>query len=695
MLGLPQYVWRLLPANPILLRVVESGGKRWRDLVIRCLYLGLLVLLVLFSFSGANTSSLSELSIQSTRIFNNLSTLQLLLVALLAPIFTAGAITQEKDSQTYDILLATPLSNAQIVFGSLFSRLFFVFALLLSGIPIFSITQVFGGVAIGDIVLAVLIAAATALITGSLAIAIATFKVGTRRTIFSFYLFNVLYLVGLYMLDRLEALHVPLDPGVTLPGNARPIGLLTPFHPFLTLQTILDPVHYITPSASQLAEALRSWPLRWIYTQPAGFYITFQTLLSLVLVLPSIALLRRMAQSTTSLQQAFLGWLPITHKEKVRKPRTVWSNPIAWREARTKASAARSVVIRYGFILFGLAAAIVLLIGGMREVDTASEFVAGGSYSASEQVVSFRDRSGAVLRTLALRPDTIVTVDGQATSHDTLNGRYAIVSAPTIKPRGVPTLSRVDLRPVRRWIDPRDVRRLLLGLVLIEVTAILLIITNASASTVTREKEDGTLDLLLATPITSRYYVWGKIRGLVSYILPLLAVPVASCALFVIYDVLRAVGGRSDEAFQWIVLPEAIVLMPALLVVVFAFASVVGMEMSLRCRTTVWAVMSSVGIMLGAFGALGWCGFAILSNRNFSDAYVAVASFSPMTVLTMLIAPGEAIAASSVSENLTASSRLMLIGFTVLSTSAYAAIVWAMYGSMVKNFDMTIRKQSR
>jgi ABC-type Na+ efflux pump permease subunit len=57
---------------------------------------------------------------------------------------------------------------------------------------------------------------------------------------------------------------------------------------------------------------------------------------------------------------------------------------------------------------------------------------------------------------------------------------------------------------------------------------ILLIVTNAAASTVTREKEDGSLDLLLTTPITSRYYIWGKLRGLVSYVLPLVAVPVSS-----------------------------------------------------------------------------------------------------------------------------------------------------------------------
>ena len=43
MLGVGDYLWRLVPANPILLRVVEAGGKRKRDLAIRCAYLGLLV----------------------------------------------------------------------------------------------------------------------------------------------------------------------------------------------------------------------------------------------------------------------------------------------------------------------------------------------------------------------------------------------------------------------------------------------------------------------------------------------------------------------------------------------------------------------------------------------------------------------------------------------------------------------------
>src|SRR5277367_4136521 len=163
MLGITDYFWRLIPANPILLRVVESGGKRRRDLFIRCGYLGLLIFVVIFSLTNANVagSSLGELAKESAAVFQNLSYLQLALVALLSPIFTAGAITQEKDSQTYDILLSTPLSNGQIVLGSLMSRLFFIVALLVSGIPIFSITQIFGGVAIRSIVLSFGIATAT------------------------------------------------------------------------------------------------------------------------------------------------------------------------------------------------------------------------------------------------------------------------------------------------------------------------------------------------------------------------------------------------------------------------------------------------------------------------------------------------------------------------------------------------------
>ena len=622
MLGLTDYLWRLLPANPILLRVVESAGRRRRDLIIRCVYLGLLIVLVLFALAQGNVGgSLSDLAKESQGVFQNLSYLQLALVALLAPIFTAGAITQEKDSQTYDILLSTPLTNGQIVLGSLLSRLFFVVALLISGIPIFSITQIFGGVAIGSIVVSFLIAAATAFVTGALAMAIATFKVGTRRTIFSFYLFIVIYLVGGFLLDRLNLFHPVLGyetdtlghVAKDLSGRPYPIyartSWLTGLHPFLALRTIFFDKDYLPPEVGTLPPGLQAWPWGWYLSSPASFYVTFMFGLSLLLVLPSIVLLRRVAQSHLTLQTWVLAKLHLSKGDRSRKPRTVWNNPIAWREARTKASAARASVLRYGFIAAGLVGAIFLLVR-FSQTDEPALAIDHTSFDSMNNVLTVYTPTAAVR--YPVTSDTQVTIKRDGTDHsgslDDLRGRYAVEVTTNINN----VLQSIALSPIPRRIAEQDVRNYLLGAILLEFAVVLLIVTNAAASTVTREKEDGSLDLLLTTPITSRYYIWGKLSGLIGFVVPLVAVPVISVACFIAYDLFRVSLSNGTE--RWIVFPEAVLIVPLMLIIVAAFSAILGMWMSLRCRTTVMAVMSSVAIVGSLCGVLGWCGYGLLQS---------------------------------------------------------------------------------
>jgi ABC-type transport system involved in multi-copper enzyme maturation permease subunit len=713
-LGFLDYAWRLIPANPILLRVVESGGKRRRDLFIRCGYLGLLVFLVIFSLmsSGSSTAGtdLSALAKESAAIFQRMSYLQLGLVSLLAPIFTAGAITQEKDSQTYDILLSTPLTNGQIVLGSLLSRLFFVVALLISGIPVFSITQIFGGVAIKSIVQSFGIAAATAFVTGALAMAIAVFKVGTRRTIFSFYLFVVIYLVGGYLLDRqMELFKVTLVDGTT-----SKTGWLTATNPFLALQSIFNEPNYTPPDILALPANLRGWPIGTFLSSPAQFYTSFMFLLSLVLVTPSIALLRRLAQSTTSFKGAILKKLRITRGDLTRKPRYVWANPIAWREAKTKASAARATTLRYGFMAAGVLGALVLL-WRFSTIIQPKTFIDDTSYNASAGLLTVYSTTGEP-RTLRLPPDASVKYGGNAIQLEDLRGKFAVVAtekrlggaaAPTTPGRPVSPLAAANsqtawatlvVTEIPRLMSDTSVRSFLLGMVIVEFAVILLIVTNAAASTVTREKEDGTLDILLTSPITSRYYIWGKLRGLVSFVLPLIMVPVVSATLFIVYDFWRRMTFWDDPNFKWIVLPEAVLLMPGMLIIVTAFAAIVGMQMSLRCRTTVTAVMTSVGIVVGVCAALGWCGYTVLSGSG-NEIGVVIGSFSPFTILTILIDPyqfaGGVFNPNPGQVDNSAGARFLMCAFTVVAVGAYTAVVWSMYRSMVKGFDMTIRRQSR
>ncbi len=703
MLGITDYLWRLLPGNPILLRVVETGGKRRRDLFIRCGYLGLLILLVLISIynSNTNTTDLSALGRTSASVFQNLSLLQLGLVALLAPVFTAGAITQEKDSQTYDILLCTPLSNGQIVLGSLLSRLFFVIILLVSGIPIFSITQVFGGVLIRNILTSFLIAAATAFVTGAMAMAIATFKVGTRRTIFSFYMFIVAYLVGVALLDRIPWFHpvigYDVDPGN--PTHPTPIlahtSWLTGLHPFLALRTIFFDPAYTPPELGTLPANLQAWPTGWYLSSPASFYITAMFGLSLFLVLPSIVLLRWVAQTNLPVKTWVLAKLHVAKADRTRKPRYVWANPIAWREAKTKASAAKAGLLRYAFILGGLVGAVVLLYR-FSTVNTPATYILKDGYDPATGSLTVVGKTEA--HRYAVTKTTPVTVKQnaadtgrQGTVADLLGHTYAV----TVDPNPDNTLAGIVAMPFTRDLNEATVRNYLLGAVVLEFAVVLLIVTNAAASAVTREKEDGTLDLLLTTPITSRYYIWGKLRGLVYFVLPLLAVPAASVLLFVLYDLFRfGTGGGEDASTKWIAFPETVLILPAMLVIVVAFAAILGMQMSLRLRTTVLAVMSSVGIVVGICGAAGWCGYQLLNSREGGGPALFVGSFSPFTLMTMLINPWD-FAEHAFEDPDTSGNRLTIVISTLAAVGVYTAVVWAMYKSMVKNFDMTIRRQQR
>jgi ABC-type transport system involved in multi-copper enzyme maturation permease subunit len=112
-------------------------------------------------------------------IFIGLLLLQTLMVAVLAPAATAGAISGEREHQTIDLLTVTPISSVAIVVGKLFSALAWIFLLILASIPVTALVFLFGGVAPDDVVRGYVVLAATAIGFGSIGI---FFSAVTRRT---------------------------------------------------------------------------------------------------------------------------------------------------------------------------------------------------------------------------------------------------------------------------------------------------------------------------------------------------------------------------------------------------------------------------------------------------------------------------------------------------------------------------------
>lgn len=112
-------------------------------------------------------------------IFIGLMLLQTLMVAVLAPAATAGAISSEREHQTLDLLAVTPISSIAIVLGKLASALAWLFVLILASIPVTALVFVFGGVAPDDMIRAYIVLFATVIGLGSVGIFFSTL---TRRT---------------------------------------------------------------------------------------------------------------------------------------------------------------------------------------------------------------------------------------------------------------------------------------------------------------------------------------------------------------------------------------------------------------------------------------------------------------------------------------------------------------------------------
>jgi ABC-2 type transport system permease protein len=112
-------------------------------------------------------------------IFIGLMLLQTLMVAVLAPAATAGAISSEREHQTLELLAVTPISSLAIVLGKLVSALAWIFVLILASIPVTALVFVFGGVSPDDMLRAYIVLFATVIGLGSVGIFFSTL---TRRT---------------------------------------------------------------------------------------------------------------------------------------------------------------------------------------------------------------------------------------------------------------------------------------------------------------------------------------------------------------------------------------------------------------------------------------------------------------------------------------------------------------------------------
>ncbi|MCB1280622.1 MAG: ABC transporter permease subunit, partial [Salinibacterium sp.] len=248
-------------------------------------------------------------------------------------------------------------------------------------------------------------------------------------------------------------------------------------------------------------------------------------------------------------------------------------------------------------------------------------------------------------------------------------------------------------------MTPASFQLALLATVWTELIVIILIAVNVSATAVSREREDGTLDLILTTPITPAMYLSGKLRGLIAYLLPLLAVPIGTllaAGLYVLTDGLGKGGVTVPVRFTTVptdvpmVLPFAGLTAALVLIPFIAFCVMIGLHWSLKSKGTIGSVVGTVGVVGVIAGIVGLCGW---KSADIQGIGPMLAALNPASFFFASIFPEAAMSGTlDTGPGGVAWARVALAIGAACAGAIHMGVVVGIRAALVRSFDFTVRK---
>jgi ABC-type transport system involved in multi-copper enzyme maturation permease subunit len=190
--------------GPVFVHESIAATRRWQVYALRSLFLlsllGALGVVWLFVCleEGMPVGSISvkDLAEGGEYFFYAIATTQLVVVLLVAPATTAGAIGLDRARGNLTHMLATELTNSEIVLGKLAARLLPVAAIVIATIPVLAISGLLGGVIFEAIVSLTVITLALAIFGCALALAISVRATKTHEVLMAVYGIEALWILS-------------------------------------------------------------------------------------------------------------------------------------------------------------------------------------------------------------------------------------------------------------------------------------------------------------------------------------------------------------------------------------------------------------------------------------------------------------------------------------------------------------------
>lgn len=323
--------------GPIFEREVLTTPRRLSHYILRSGFIA--ALLVLFYSLRQATIGFQDVvfagdsaafSVLAFRVF---CVLQLTLGLFFSTLFAASLVAQEKDRKTLILLLMTDLRNHELALGKLLASLLSMSVLLAVSWPVFCFLKLLGGITWGQIIWSQAIVAASTLAAGSWGCMVAFRREKTFQTLATSVLGVVVLLLAAHAL------------------GAAGLSVAAAVSPYDGLFRILNPLSPAMPGPA---------------TVSAWFTVLFQV--AIAAVCSSITVLRMRVWNPS--KEVYLGPVETTgaegEAEEVssvsggslatptsagRVHRHVWSQPVIWREMRTRAYGRRMIWIKLAYML--------------------------------------------------------------------------------------------------------------------------------------------------------------------------------------------------------------------------------------------------------------------------------------------------------------------------------------------------------
>lgn len=136
-----------LHINPILKKEMVVGSRSmrmsWAIMAVSGILTAIVVFVLMVSNLNANYGSYDYSNL--IVLFPVLGCTECGLLSLMVPVITSGSISGEREKQTLDIMLTTPMSPFSIVLGKLWSAMMIVMMYMIASVPVMAIAFVLGG----------------------------------------------------------------------------------------------------------------------------------------------------------------------------------------------------------------------------------------------------------------------------------------------------------------------------------------------------------------------------------------------------------------------------------------------------------------------------------------------------------------------------------------------------------------------